>query len=475
MSVLLLVPGLISLFLVLRGRVETAFLSVYLPCLLLLPEDYALRIPHLPPFAAQEFALIPLGVVGLSRLLRSRSFAPMDLLVVLFAASVGLSEILHEPILNNGIFAAINAFVSMVLPYMVGRKLIEPDLRVVTVRRFVILVLLNGPDGLYEWRMEESPYKVFGEKFLNASFQYGWNPQFRGERGRMAGAFIDAEIAGIAFAMTFCLNAWLALLGRIKPSVKLGKTLTTLEKYHVPGLLLLLYVWLTQSRGPLIALAAGYLILRILQNSRLKNIKLKTFAVAVVLLGGYIATLAYFRSYTNVADSGSANEQQKSAVYRRTMNEVYAPIATAGGWTGWSVMGIPHVQKMMSIDDHYLLVHLAWGRLGYILFVMIVCENIRVLVVRSWQFKALQDRAFAFSMLAAMAVLWITILTVFLGEQLPQISFLLVGWIQSMVPGKIVKSSGAKIADNRNKDLPSVECSVSRNDLSFALDHSATR
>ena len=38
MSVLLLVPGLISLFLVLRGRIETAFLSVYLPCLLLLPE-----------------------------------------------------------------------------------------------------------------------------------------------------------------------------------------------------------------------------------------------------------------------------------------------------------------------------------------------------------------------------------------------------------------------------------------------------
>ena len=97
------------------------------------------------------------------------------------------------------------------------------------------------------------------------------------------------------------------------------------------------------------------------------------------------------------------------------MNKVYPPIAEKGGWTGYGVLGIPHVQGMKSIDNHYLLVHLAWGRLGYILFVLIVCENIRVLLVRSWQFKALQDRAFVFSMLAAMAVLWSTLLTVYMG------------------------------------------------------------
>src|SRR5580658_6325200 len=124
MSVLLLIPGLISLFLVVRGRIETAFLSVYLPCLLMLPEDYTLRIPHLPPFSTAEYALIPLGFVALSRLIRSGSFALMDILVVLYAASVGLSEILHAAVVNDGIFAAIDAFVSMVLAYMVGRKLI---------------------------------------------------------------------------------------------------------------------------------------------------------------------------------------------------------------------------------------------------------------------------------------------------------------------------------------------------------------
>ena len=452
MSVLILVPGFISLYLVWRGRIETAFLSVYLPCLLLLPDNYSLRIPHLPPLSAAEFALIPLGLVGFSRLIRGDSFALMDILAVLFPASVGLSEILHAPVVNDGIFAALGAFVSMSLAYLVGRQLIEPDLRFATVRRFVILVLLDGPLGLYEWKMGSSLYGTFGMKFLGIP-NVGESVQLRGGQGRMGTVFNGGEPAGIAIGMTFCLNGWLAYLQRVKAPVDLGKRLTKLEKYHVPGLLLLLYVWLTQSRGPLLALAGACVILQI---PRFKNTRLMTIVVALLLVVGYSGSSAYFASYTNGADQNYATisklpEQQQSAMYRRVMNQVYAPIAEAGGWTGWGVLEIPQVRGMKSIDNDYLLVHLSWGRLGYILFVLIVWENIRTLVVRSWEFEASQDRAFVFSMLAAMTVLWLTLLTVFLGGQLPQITFLLLGWIQSMVPGKASTSSGAPIAEIRNK------------------------
>ena len=452
MSVLILVPGLVSFFLVQRGRIETAFLSVYLPCLLLLPDGYSLRIPHLPPLSAAQFALIPLGVVAFSRFVRSDSFALMDILAVLFPASVGLSEILHAPVINDGIFAAFGAFVSMSLAYVVGRQLIEPDLRFATVRRFVILVLLDGPPGLYEWKMGSSLYGMFAQKFLGIP-NFGESVQLRGGHGRLGGAlFADSEGAGIAFGMTFCLNAWLVYLRRVKAPVDLGKTLTKLEKYHVPELVLLLCVWLTQSRGPQLALAAGFLILQI---PRFKNTKVMTYRGCSPACWGLYGIVGIFRFLYNGANQSYASfgklpEQQQSAIYRRVMNKVYAPIAEAGGWTGWGVLHIPHVRGMKSIDNHYLLVHLAWGRLGYILFVLIAWENIRVLLVRSWQFKAAQDRAFVFSMLAAMAVLWITILTVFLGGQLPQISFLLMGWIQSMVPGRGVASTGAPIAEIRN-------------------------
>jgi hypothetical protein len=155
--------------------------------------------------------------------------------------------------------------------------------------------------------------------------------------------------------------------------------------------------------------------------------------VAVLLFGGYVAAKTYFTAYTDVTNP--VNEQQTSAIYRREMNEVYAPVAEEGGWTGYGVLGFPHLQGKNSIDNHYLLVHLAWGRLALILWVLIGAESVRVLLVRSWQLKVLPDRAFIFSMLAAMAVLWITLLTVYLGEQLPQISLLLIGWIQSASPG----------------------------------------
>ena len=82
---------------------------------------------------------------------------------------------------------------------------------------------------------------------------------------------------------------------------------------------------------------------------------------------------------------------------------------------------------------------------------LIVWENMRVLVVRSWQIEALEDRVLIFSMLAAMAVLWSTLLTVFMGGQLPQISFLLIGWIQSIVPGNAATYSNAETAENLNK------------------------
>jgi hypothetical protein len=428
MSLLLLAPGLISLFLVLRGRIETAFLSVYLPCLLLLPNKYSVRLPHFPEISTAEYALIPLGVVGLFRLVRSGSFALMDLLVVLFAASVGLSEILHAPVRNDGIFSAMTAFISMVFAYAAGRQLIEPDLRFATVRRFVILVLLNGFAAVYEWRMGQNIYGVIGHRILGIT-DISESMQLRNGRARIGAVFGGGECAGIAFALTFCLNAWLVYLRRVKAPVDLGKTLTKLEKYHVAGMLLVCYVWLTQSRGPEISLAAGFLILQI---PRFKQIRLMMIVVLVLFFGGYISAKTYFTAYTDVTNP--VNEQQTSAIYRREMNEVYAPVAEEGGWTGYGVLGFPHLQGKNSIDNHYLLVHLAWGRLGFILWLLIAAENIRVLLVRSWQLKDLPDRAFIFSMLGAMAVLWITLITVYLGEQLPQVSFLLIGWIQSACP-----------------------------------------
>ena len=191
MSAIFLLPGLLSLYLVIRGRIETAFLSVYLPALLLLPDGYALKLPHLPAISAAQSALIPIGAVALSRLIRSGLPSLMDILVGLFIVSITASEVFRERVMNDGVFAALTAFISIVLAYAAGRMIVEPGLRLVTVRRFVILILLLGPIGLYEWRFGQNLFGVIGHRVFNLDTVQA-TVQFRSGRGRMSASFNDA-------------------------------------------------------------------------------------------------------------------------------------------------------------------------------------------------------------------------------------------------------------------------------------------
>jgi len=437
MSVMVLIPSLICLFFVVRGRMRTALLSVYLPTMLLFPQSYTIRAPHLPELSISEIAAIPLGIAALYRLAQKGGLLLMDFLVALFLISLTTTEVLKEHVTKDGIMIAAISFISMALPYAIGRTMIEPDQRVSTVKRIVLVVLLLGLPGIFEWRMARNLYAPLGTLFGVAM-----SPliQLRGGYGRMAAAFTDSEIAGIAIGLTAALNAWLAYLWRTGAWEKPGKLFSVLEKYHIAGILLLLYIFLTQSRGPEVALLVGFLILQI---PRFKNTKLATAVVVALIALGATAAYQHFLQYTNVADVYSVHdERQGSAVYRRRMIELFQPVLEKGGWLGWGYKSIPHAEGLgnlgngvQSIDNEFLFVNLAQGRLGFTLFVLIVAESVRTLLVRLWRLESLEDRAFTVSMLAAMAVLWIALATVYMGDQLPQLAFLLIGWSQSIAPG----------------------------------------
>ena len=125
---------------------------------------------------------------------------------------------------------------------------------------------------------------MIGQKVLGiASCSSYAGIQVRNGRGRFTVSLGGGELAGIVIAVTFSLNAWLVFMNKARTGVDLGKRISKLEKYHVPELLLVFYLWLTQSRGPMIALAAGYPILQI---PKFKNTKVGIGVVAVVLTLG---------------------------------------------------------------------------------------------------------------------------------------------------------------------------------------------
>jgi hypothetical protein len=358
----------------------------------------------------------------------------MDFLVGSFLISLTASEVLGEQVVKDGISIAGLCFVAYFLPYVVGRTMIEPELRLATVRRIVFLSLLLGIPGLFEWRMGRNLYSSVGRIF---GVQISPSVQLRAGRGRFASAFTDAEIAGIIMGMVAMLNGWLVYLSRTGYKERLGKLLMVLEKYHIAGILLIVFVFLTQSRGPQLALAVGYLILLI---PRFKNTKL---AMGVAACAIVIAGAAAYQTFTQITDeaaaSGVKSEQQGSALYRRRMLQLYEPILDKGGMLGWGYKSIPHAQGLgnlsngvQSVDNDFLWVHLAQGTLGYTLLLLIVVESIRIPVLHSWSFAAQEDRVFAICIVAAMAVLWLALATVYMGDQLPQIAFLLIGWGQSI-------------------------------------------
>ena len=435
MSLLFLLPGVISLLLVYRGKVNTAFLWIYLPSLILLPNGYAARLPHLPPLSAAQAALIPIGAVALFRMVRKGLPSFMDLLVFAFIVGIGVSEVLRERITNDGLFVTADSFLSIFVAYAVGRTIIEPELRKQTVKQIVVLVLLLAPIGLVEWRLGQNIYGLIGRNIFQVTETHA-AVQYRSGHGRMSGSFNDAELAGVAIGMTLALNAWLVFLARKEKRIaekspsrfSIGK----IERFHLPGIVLLFCLLATQSRGPLLAMSAAWLVL---QLSKFKKRKFALMAVILILGSGLYWGYVHYLKYTSIATSVEiADEMQGSAFYRRNMNERYAPIADAGGWLGWSQLSHPIIQGMASVDNEYLLVHISYGWLGLSIFLLIAFETNRRLIAQIWKRQSEENQVFAVSMLSAMAVFWLAIYTVYMGEQLPQFAFLLIGWSRSLQP-----------------------------------------
>jgi hypothetical protein len=179
-------------------------------------------------------------------------------------------------------------------------------------------------------------------------------------------------------------------------------------------------------------LLGAALAFAIIQIPKFKNTRRASIVMAVLLVLGGLAVYSYLDRYTASSNDGAASEQQASAAYRRLLLENYKPIVEEGGWLGWSTISRPQVRGQESVDNEFLLVQLIQGRLGLILFVLIGADTVWRLIQSTWRFRRREDLYFAFSLLAAMGALWFTITTVYLGEQLPQIAFLLIGWSQSL-------------------------------------------
>jgi O-Antigen ligase len=331
-----------------------------------------------------------------------------------------------------------NTFLQMFFAYLVGRCLIEPDLRIPTVKRIVLLFLCLTPAVLWEYRMGQNPWITAANRIFH--FQFGSFVQIREGHARVQACFGHAILAGIMFFIVFLLNASLGDIYK-RDKFRLGPLFSSLERYHVPAVLLLLFLLLTRSRGPMIGAAVGYSILQI---PKFRNIKMGAALVGLLLVMAGVFANSYFNKYTSVTDASNGNEEQSSAAYRRQLLVSYKPIIENGGWLGWGVLSFPKVPGQSSIDNYYLLVQLSQGKVGLYLFLLIAAESLFGAARSAFTFRARESRYFAFVCIGVLAGLFFSLYTVYLGDQVVQVCFLLIGWSQSL-------------QDTGEVELPSVE------------------
>ncbi len=420
MQIIAVIPGLIALYFAFVKSPAKAFLYVYLPALLLLPDYYRWVVSGAPDPTFNEAAIIPIAAAYLLKDRTEWKFSVTDLLVLGFAFCVGYSQYLATGYSDaqNLIFDMVGV---VVLPYALAKGLIEPHgLRVEVAKLVVLLLLVVVVTEVYEFRFMSNPFRRFLDPFFPGDQGRGWLTTGRYGFGRASGPYGHAILCGIILGTGFFMQRWLQR-GQYWKSPKQARWMTVAL---IGGSLM------TISRGPWVGAALGSIV------TAIGNAKNRKKALLIVLaLGVIIGIPAYlgFQSYVSVGRAGAQSETQETAAYRAELIDKYMKIAKQKAVWGWGQNTWPRVPGMPSIDNHFLNLAIRHGFIAVGFFcaiILAVAARLCLYCMRSRRDSP--GNPLAFTLLAAHLAIAVSIATVFLGLQAQPLFFILCGWSEAL-------------------------------------------
>ncbi|MGD0629538.1 MAG: O-antigen ligase family protein [Terracidiphilus sp.] len=457
MDLIILLPAIACWIALARGPIRRALLDVYLPAVLLLPQYYILRFPHLPPLTFADAAILPLGAALWVKEMRRWRFDWMDLWVLLLAVSAALSEGMSTALadgtwkqlfsvntpalegnLANGGLQLFQGICAMVLPYMLGKLLIEQQgmegqpARKRVIRRIVVLLAIVAGISVFDFLTGRSIWQMVFRHFFRDQ-QVGWGVQMRWGFGRAAGPYAHAILAGMIFLMGLIYCLWLRVFapkwGTRKIIDGLPLTVRGLVLGAIIGGLLM-----TQSRGPWIGVGLALVFALLVRKFPLGK---ATLAFVLVLAVFSIAAYSYGKRYTDVDINHARSEEQRNAIYRRELIRTFIPIIKERPAFGWGITTLPTLNGQRSIDNEYLLLAATQGLTGLGLFLVILLGSVVRLYRLARRPLGMEDKALVFAHLTVLMGLMTALTTVYLGEQALLLLFFIVGWIHGMKPAGV--------------------------------------
>jgi len=426
MHILALIPGLLAALVAFRRSPEEAFLGVYVPALLLLPDYYRWIAPGLPDPTFGQAAIVPVFLAFVVRRRSQWRFSAADAIVFSFAAVVGLSEYINTNYkeAQNLMFTMVT---SVAMPYVVAKGLVEPSgLRVAFARRIVAVLFVVSLVSVYEFKMGMTPFmQVLGPFFPG---QGGWVTTFRWGFARIAGPYGHAILAGIVLVVGYRLQRWLEWAGHWEPRVGLAPWIP-LSKARLMTLGVLGGVLMTLCRGPWIGavLAAGITAIGRFRNRRRAG---GAVLAALVALGTPAAVALW--SWASVGREAALTVSQETAAYRKELIDNYLEIAFDHSLWGWGKLTWPRLESMPSIDNYYLLLALQHGIVAVCLLIGLLgymCVRLYRRGVRE-PHAAPPGSSLSFTLLGIFIAIGFSIVTVYLGGQTMPLLFLLAGWTE---------------------------------------------
>ena len=430
LQILTLLPSLIAAILLIRRSASHVMLKVFLPVIMLVPMyfHFGVGAVYIDPSSLVGLALAVLGVYAQRRVFRVTA---LDVCITLNAFSAFYADAHHRPFSTACYALAQTCFFSL-LPYFIGRTLIEQTgMRTRAAKTIVFCLFVVAFFSLWEFRMTSNPFQNFTNLFTLTT----WGRQTRWGFARAAGPYGHAITAGIVFSSGLILQFWLAASKSWKFSnlrilgIRRRPILITLA--CLAGLLM------TQSRGPWIGCTFGVIVAAIGFAKNRKRAAL--ISITSLIIAVSVATVV-IDQYTKVDKTEDIDQQ--NATYRRELWDTYKPLIQEGGVWGWGAPwpvangGFGFSKRQPSIDNEYIRMAMAQGYFGVSLFICMISLCIGRLIYNCLQFRKRDDIIFCYCMLGIIVSAAFSLTTVFLGQPMIQLLYLMLGWSESIVPSR---------------------------------------